>query len=432
MSTMSTNSRGEWPLPLTIPEEVGISSERLSRICPVLQQFIDTKKDPNFVTMVIRHGKIVHYEAQGYMDFESKKPVQKDTIYRLWSNTKPISGVAIMMCLEEGLISLDDPISKYIPAFKNPVVRVLDPPRTKEIGRPETWAMIHTIPASREVTIRDCLRNTTGFAAMTNAPIYYRTEYSDIFADRTWFTGADKSIQETVEAQARLPLESHPGTRFDYQVGYAVVGRILEMATGKTLSDFFKERIFEPLGMEDTAFYLSEDKLDRLPTCYRPVKTGDTWNLIVADSPETSEKVLGPKTYFEAGGHRGGLLSTVADYSRFAQMLLNGGELDGIRILARKSVELMTSNHIPDGVAIPSTGPGFGFGMGVGVYIGYTPPIMRSVGSFGWGGLAGTNCIIDPKEQLIWLCFSQVLMHIMMPDNTYEEDFERLVYQSLL
>ncbi len=186
---MSTKSRDEWSLPFAEPEEVGMSSKRLARIRPAMQKFIDDGKDPNFVTMVIRYGKIVHYEAQGYMDFESKKPVQKDTIYRLWSNTKPITGVATMICLEEGLLDLDDPISKCIPAFKNPVVRVLDPPRTRETGRPVPTGMTPTVPANREVSIRDCLRNTTGFATAATAPIQYLTEFPDVFPDKSWFSG---------------------------------------------------------------------------------------------------------------------------------------------------------------------------------------------------------------------------------------------------
>src|SRR3989304_1217611 len=159
---MTPKNKSEWPLPQAKPEDVGVSSHRLSLIRPALQQFIDGKKDPNFVSMVVRKGKIVHWEAQGYMDFETKKPVQKDTVYRLWSNTKPLTGVATMICVEEGLLTLDDPISKYIPSFKNPRVRVLELPR-QETGRAAVLGMIPTVPAAREVTVRDCLRNTTGF-----------------------------------------------------------------------------------------------------------------------------------------------------------------------------------------------------------------------------------------------------------------------------
>jgi len=234
-----------------------------------------------------------------------------------------------------------------------------------------------------------------------------------------------------VEALAKLPLESQPGTRFEYQVGYPVVGTVLEIVTGKTLEEFYQERIFRPLGMKDTSFYLPRNKLDRFPTLYRPVREDGGWKLSVAEVPETSEKVTGPKTHFEAGGGAGGVLSTAADYTRFAQMLLNGGELDGTRIISRKTVELMTNSHTGD-VPLSIPGPGFGFGMGVGVYLGGGIPIMRSVGTYGWGGAAGTTYFADPKEDLICVCFSQVFMHQVMINNTYQEEFERLVYQSLL
>jgi CubicO group peptidase (beta-lactamase class C family) len=234
-----------------------------------------------------------------------------------------------------------------------------------------------------------------------------------------------------VEALARLPLESQPGTQFEYQVGYPVIGTVLEIVTGKTLEEFYQERILKPLGMKDTSFYLSKNRLDRFPTLYRPVNEAGKWKLSVAEKPETSEKIIGPRTYFEAGGGAGGVLSTVADYARFAQMLLNGGELDGVRILARKTVELMTSSHTGD-MVLPIPGPGFGFGMGVGVYKGGGIPIMRSIGTYGWSGMAGTTYFADPKEDLVCVCFTQVFMHEVMIDNIYQEEFERLVYQSLL
>jgi CubicO group peptidase (beta-lactamase class C family) len=383
---------------------------------------------PNLVTLVARHGKVVHYEAQGYMDFDSRKPATKDTIYRLWSNTKPITGTATMICVEDGLLNLDDPVSKYIPAFKNQVVRAEPGPgRGLPMG-------ITTVPAVREITIRDCLRNTTGLSTARRAPLSYLNEFRDLIPKSGLLISPERpigSIREMVEALARLPLESQPGTQFEYQVGYPVIGTVLEIVTGKTLEEFYQERILKPLGMKDTSFYLSKNRLDRFPTLYRPVNEAGKWKLSVAEKPETSEKIIGPRTYFEAGGGAGGVLSTVADYARFAQMLLNGGELDGVRILARKTVELMTSSHTGD-MVLPIPGPGFGFGMGVGVYKGGGIPIMRSIGTYGWSGMAGTTYFADPKEDLVCVCFTQVFMHEVMIDNIYQEEFERLVYQSLL
>ena len=418
------------PMPTARPEEVGISAQRLALIRPALQKFIDRRLVPNLVTLIARHGKIVHLEAQGYMDFESRKPAGVDTFFRLWSNTKPITGTATMICVEEGLLKLDDPISKYLPAFKNPVVRVLD--TTSKRGSPPS--VTETVPAQREITVRDCLRNTTGLATPQYAPISYMTEFGAILKDTTWFANPIKTndIRRTMDALAKLPLDFQPGTQFIYHVGYPIVGLILEAVTGKTLEDFYQERIFQPLGLSDTSFYLPPKKLDRFPCCYRPVREKGEWVLAVAEKPETSEKVTGPQTYFEAGGGAGGVLSTITDYARFSQMLLNGGEIDGVRILSRKSVELMTSNHVDPGVNMALTGPGFGFGMGVGVYKGTTPPLMRSVGTFGWSGMAGTVCLMDPKEDLLFACFTQVMNRSLMPENTYQEEFERLVYQALL
>jgi CubicO group peptidase (beta-lactamase class C family) len=429
---MSADKKDNSPLPFAEPEEVGFSSGRLASIRPVMQTYIDNRVAPNLITLVARHGKIVHFEVQGYMDIETKKPVQKDTIYRLWSNTKAITGAATMICIEEGLLTLDDPISKFLPSFKNPVVRAPDLPGERRGGGP---GMTPTVPASREITVRDCLRNTTGLATASRAPIQYLTDYRNIITDPGWLPNPmarSEPLKETVEAQAKLPLSFHPGTVFEYHVGFPVIGVVLELVTGKTLDEFFKERIFEPLGMVDSSFYLPGDKLDRFPVCYRPVREGKEWKLAIADRPETSEKVAGPKTYFEAGGGLGGVLGTISDYTRFCQMLLNGGELDGVRILGRKSVEIMTSSHTAEDIYVGPAGPGFGFGIGVGVYKGSTPPILRSVGTYGWGGAAGTMFFADPREDLLCVLFTQVLMDIMNPGATYRDTFERMVYQALI
>jgi len=413
-----------WPLPLAEPEEVGVSSERQARIRPNLDRFISGEMAPNFVTLVARHGKIVHYDAQGYMDFASKKPAGLDTIYRLWSNTKPITGVATMICVEEGCLTLDDPVSKYIPAFKNQRVR-LPAGQGPMLSSP-------TVPVARDITIRDCLRNTTGLTTARQAPLSYLTEFKDIVSKAGLVGGtgaAPGNIRERLDALAQLPLECQPGTKFEYQVGYPIVGVVLETVAGQTLEEFYGKRIFQPLGMKDSSFYLEKSKLDRFPTLYRPVQESGKWKLVVSEEPAESEKVTGPRTYFEAGGGGGGVLSTAADYARFAQMLLNKGELEGTRIISRKSLEVMTGSHTGE---IDVMGrPGFGFGMGVGVYKGGGIPIYRSVGTFGWGGAAGTTFFVDPREDLFAICFSQVFMRQTMPGNTYEEDFERLVYEML-
>ena len=414
------------------PEEVGFSSDRLARIGPAMKKYIDDGKVPHIITLVARHGKLVQYEAQGYLDLDTKKPAGTDTLVRLWSNTKCISGMATMICVEEGLLSLDTPISKYIPAFKDQ--RVLSAVTPGE-GPRAPMGVIPTVPAVRGISVRDCLRNTTGIMTQQRASVQLVTMYRDLVAKLGWLSGplvAAHSAKELVEAQAKLPLYSQPGTQFEYHAGYLALGLVLEAATGMTLEDFYQERILKPLGMNDTSFYLLPDRMPQLSTCYRPSHNDGGWQLAVEDKPENSEKAKGPKTFFGAGGDRGGLLCTIGDYARFAQCLLNGGELDGVRIISRKSVELMTGNHLGPGVGSPMFGADFGFGMGVGVYKGGGLPQLRSVGTYGWGGAAGTQYFGDPKEDLIAIIFSQVFSHSMMPDNLYQEDFERLVYQALL
>jgi CubicO group peptidase (beta-lactamase class C family) len=430
---MSKRIDSQWPLPVANPQEAGFTPERLDLIRPGLKKYIDNRKVPNLVTLVARHGRVVHYEAQGYLDLESKKPAGKDTIFRLYSNSKPITGLATMICAEEGRLTLDDPVSKYIPAFKNPKVLASS---AGEPGRPVSPFGVPTAPAKREITIRDCLRNTTGLATPQRFPTVLARQYRDIIAESRWdMMDLDKpprvSFRECVEAHGSLPMSCEPGTEFEYHMGYPVIGVVLEIVTGKTLEEFYQERIFRPLGMKDTSFYLDSGKLDRFSSCYEPKLENGEWNLAVYDRAETSEKLRGPKIHYGAGGNMGGLLSTVADYARFAQILLNGGELEGVRILGRKSVEVMTSDHL-GGIPCILAGPGFGFGMGAGVYKGADLPVMRSVGTYGWGGAAGTTFFADFREDLIAICFTQVFGAMMMPDNDYQGEFERLVYQALI
>jgi CubicO group peptidase (beta-lactamase class C family) len=414
-------TKSNWPLPSAKPEEVGFSSQRLARIVPGMQKFIDQEMVPNVITLIARHGKVVHQSAQGYMDLDTRKAAKIDTICRLWSNTKPITGVATMICVENGLLDLDDPVSKYIPAFKNQVVRA---------GPDKANA---TVPAVRDITVRDCLRNTTGLTNQRRAPVSYLTEFgqtatrSGLLDDPEKVTG---NIHEKVEALARLPLEAQPGTQYEYQVGFPVLSVVLETVTGKNLEEYYQENIFHPLGMKDTSFYLPASKFERFPTLYRPIKESGIWKLGIVEKPENSEKVTGPGNYFESGGGNGGVLSTAADYSRFAQMLLNGGELEGTRILGRKMIEIMTSSHTGD-LVLSSPGPGFAFGLGLGVFKGCDIPALRSIGTYGWSGAAGTTFFVDPKEDLIAICFSQIFTYKDRPDNTFHKDFERMVYQAL-
>lgn len=408
------------PLPIGDPEALGFDAARLARIGPAMQKFIDARKVPNLVTLLARRGEIVHLEARGVMDFDSGEPVDTSTLFRMYSNTKPIAGLATLILYEEGLLSPDDSIARYLPEWGNLRVLVGDQPGIFERAR-------------RGITIRDCLTNTTGLATQMRAPMWMRGQFRETMEKVGWFgpPSADLSFRERVRLMAELPLTSHPGERFDYHVGYMILGCVLEAASGLPLDRLFHERIFSPLRMQDTSFYLPDGALPRFPAQYVPRQVDGAWSLHRNEKASESEKYLGPKTRFGAGGDAQGVLSTVGDYARFGQMLLNGGTLDGVRILGRKTVEMMIGNHTGD-MVIPMTGPGFHWGLGVSTYHGRgRPPLIRSVGTYGWGGAAGTTYFADPAESLLGVCFTQVMQHTSLPGNTYQEDFQRLAYQAL-
>ena len=269
-------------------------------------------------------------------------------------------------------------------------------------------------------------------------PHFYRQQYRDVLTTLGWIGAGDAAAdgpapdnRERVRAQAKLPLAAHPGQQFGYHLGYRLLSAVLEEASGQRLDAFFHDNIFAPLGMDDTAFYLKDGALGRFGASYAPREVDGKMQLVAIDKAATSEKTVGPQVEFAAGGDAGGVLSTAGDYARFGQMLLNGGELDGVRVLGRKTVDLMIGNHTGD-MVIPMTGPGFHWGLGVAMYHGRDRfPLIRSVGTYGWGGAAGTTYFADPKEELLGVCLTQVMAHGMMPNNTYQEDFQRLVYQAL-
>ena len=413
------------PLPPGDPSDLGFDAERLARIGPAMQAFVDDGRVPNLVTLVARRGRLVHLHACGLLDLDEEAPAGVDALFRMWSNTKPIAGVATLILYERGLLTPDDPVAKFLPEYAEQ--RVVDPE-----------APYATVPAKRPITIRDCLTNATGLADPASMPHYYRQQYRETLETLGWMRGdrdgdaPAPSNRERVRAQAQLPLAAQPGERYVYHVGYRLLSAVLEEASGQRLDAFFRDHIFEPLAMRDTAFYLPEGALHRFGACYVPRERDGAMRLVAVDKAATSEKTVGPQTEFSAGGDGGGVLSTAGDYARFGQMLLNGGELDGARILGRKTVALMLGDHTGD-LAIPMTGPGFHWGLGVAVYHGRDRfPLIRSAGAYGWGGAAGTNYFADPEEKLLGVCLTQVMSHGLMPNNTYQEDFQRLVYQALV
>jgi len=420
-------------LEMAPPSEAGFSNERLNRISHVMQKHIDRGDIPGGVTLVMRKGKVVHYEAIGFMDIASKKPMSKDGIFRMYSMTKPITAVAVLMLYEEGSLMLDDPVSKYIPAFANPMVIIAQPPK----GKAKYWppGRIYTEPAKREITIRDLLTHTAGLASPRLTPIAFVKDLSDAIKGSLFFPHEDGtarpriSIRETVEKLASIPLSFHPGTYWQYGHEYDVLGVLVETISGKSLEDYFQEKILAPLNMKETSFLLPEDKVNRLVTAYT---WDESWKLKVYDHPRDSIKVVGPKDVFSGLGDYGGIVSTASDYLRFARMLLNGGELDSVRLLSPKTVELMTINHTGD-LFIYARAYGWGYGLSLGVRTDLAESTaIGSVGTYGWSGAACTQFFIDPKEELIALALSQVFGFGFKPGFGLDQEFEKAIYQSII
>lgn len=399
-------------LPTAKPEAVGLSSERLERIGATVQRSIDDKRIAGAVTLVVRHGKVAWFKSQGMMDREAGKAMRPDAMFRICSMTKPITSVAVMILYEEGRFLLDDPVSKYLPEFKNP--KVLVKPAS---GEP------YTIPASKEITIRDLLRHTSGITYNWNEDLGPMYEKAGVASGLLQYDG---TIGDSVKHLAGLPLLFNPGDRFEYSLGVDVLGRLVEVVSGMPLDEFFRTRIFEPLGMKDTYFFPPENKLERLATAYTyypekglnrfpdtPIREGSF--VYSADYP-----TRGPKKLFSGGA---GLVSTATDYARLCQMMLDGGKAGNTRLLSRKSVELMTSDTL--GKISPDQGFGLGFGIA-----GVKAPLseLGSVGEYNWGGFFYTSFSIDPKEQMIVIFMAQ-----LHPEGglTLNQQVHTLAYQAI-
>ncbi len=379
-------------LPTAKPESVGLSSERLERIAAVVDRSIADKRIAGAVTLVARRGKVVWLKAQGMADREAAKPMQADSIFRICSMTKAITSLAVMMLYEEGHFLLDDPVSKYIPEFKNP--KVLVKPAS---GQP------YTIPATKEITIRNLLTHTSGLTYNWNPDLGAMYKDANVAHGLLPYDG---TIRDNVKRLAGLPLLFNPGERWEYSLGVDVLGYLVEVVSGTTLDEFFRTRIFAPLGMKDTYFYVPETKLSRLAAAYTwyPEKGLNRFpDAPIAEGPfvySADYPYRGPKKLFSGGG---GLSSTAADYAHFCQMMLDGGKSGGTRLVSRKSVELMTQDHLG------KIGPDQGFGLGFGVD-GVKSPLseLGSPGQYNWGGFFYTAFVIDPKEQMITVFMAQL------------------------
>ncbi|HEY9141691.1 MAG TPA: serine hydrolase domain-containing protein [Bryobacteraceae bacterium] len=406
-----------WPLtvsaqPALKPEDAGMSTERLKRIHESIQRHVDAGEISGAVTVVARRGRVVHFEAHGLMDLESKKPMEKDAIFRLASMTKPITGVAVLMMVEEGKIRLNDPVSKFLPVFRDMKVAL---PRERAAGPAVPAASaepdFYLIPANREITIRDLLTHTSGLVSGGLGAAQVPK-----LAPR----GPADTLASYVPKLAAVPLDFQPGTQWAYSGGAGpdTLSRIVEIVSGQTYDEFLRTRIFEPLGMKDTFFYPPDGRRPRLVTLYRKTPTGL--------EKDANQDGFSSKTYFSGGG---GLMSTAADYLHFAQMLLNGGELDGKRLLSPRTVELMASNHVGDMFNGKLGRPAHGMGFGLIVQVvedNVAAGLRVSNGSFGWDGAFGTQVWVNPKERMVTLVMIQTQVPLV------QRDFENAVMQAIV
>jgi CubicO group peptidase (beta-lactamase class C family) len=397
------------------------------------QRYVDAGRFPGTQLLIYRRGKVVHSTVQGFADLERKAAVSDDTIFRIYSMTKPITSVAFMMLVEEGRVALDEPVHKYIPEWKN-----------LGVFQAGTYPAFLTRPPSRPMLIVDLLRHTSGltygFQQRSNVDAAYReTKIGEVEKAGT--------LQSMVDDLAKIPLEFSPGEGWNYSVATDVIGYLIGLISGMPFEQFLKERIFNPLGMNDTDFYVAADKAHRFAACYsadpqggfNPLAADRKGGLTLQDDPTTSS-FLSPPSFISGGG---GLCSTAADYLTFCRALLNGGELGGgelggVRLLGPKTLKLMTSNHLPGGVDLPAMSRslfseaaynGIGFGLGFAVTMNPAQTLIPgSPGEYNWGGAATTSFWIDPAEELITIFMTQVL-----PSSAYplRRELRTMVYAAI-
>jgi len=409
------------------PSAVGLSAARLARLDEVMKRrYVDTGHLPGILTQVWRRGQLAHTGMAGHMDLERNKPMREDALFRIYSMSKPITAVALMMLAEEGMIGLDDEVATHIPSWRNLGVYSTGVPSIIATSGPQFL----TTPPVRPMKVVDLVTHTSGltygFLNRTNVDAAYRRAK---IADPS----AEGGLDAMIDALAGIPLEFSPGTAWNYSVSIDVMGYLVQKLSGMSFGEFLRTRLFEPLGMRDTAFWCPEDKIGRFTSCYLPKAGG---GLQVQDDAGASTYAKPPN--LESGG--GGLVSTAHDYLRFCRMMLNGGSLDGVQILSPKTVALFSLNHLPNNgeVATMSTpgafsetsyaGVGFSIGCGVNVNVAKTR-LPGTLGEFFWGGAAATAFWIDPKEDLTVVFMTQVIGSPVR--LTLRRDLRTLVYAAM-
>jgi CubicO group peptidase (beta-lactamase class C family) len=397
------------------PREVGLSPERLGRLDAWMRALVSDGRLAGVATLIARRGRVAYWRGEGSSDLARGRPMAADTIVRIYSMTKPLTSVAAMMLYEDGRFQLDDPVSRFIPAF-----------RDMRVATGGNRARLETVPAEREITVRDLLTHTSGltygFLESTLVDELYRREGVD-------FQTSTLSLGEVVERAAALPLLSQPGREWNYSIATDVLGHLVAVVSGQEFGDFLRERVLGPLGMVDTDFHVPPEKLARFAANYA---RGPDGRPRLIDDPEGSRYASPPP--LASGG--GGLVGTMGDYLRFCRMMLNGGALDGVRLLSRKTVALMTANHLSGDMAAmgqprfsESTYAGIGFGLGVSVMLDPArAQIVGSPGEYAWGGAASTAFFCDPAEDLAVILFTQ-----LTPSSTYpiRRELRVLTYAAL-
>jgi CubicO group peptidase (beta-lactamase class C family) len=397
------------PLPRARPEDVGLSSSRLAQLTPVLQSYVDENKVAGSVALVARRGKLVYFEAFGQRSREEHSPMRTDSVFRIASQSKALVTTAAMILVEQGKLLLTDPVGKYIPEFSNTTVAV-----------PREGGGYDVVKAHRPITVHDLMTHTSGLS-YGNGPA--AEEWKKAGITQYYFADRDEPIAETVARMASLPLDAHPGDKWIYGYSIDVLGVVVERASGKPLDEFLRTSLLQPLGMKDTEFYLPKENRDRLAVVYARHGSAPIERAPPDGYMGQGAYVDGPRKSFSGGA---GLLSTAGDYGRFLQMMLNGGQLNGKRLLSRKTVELMTTDHLRG----LSYNPGEGFGLGFSVLkdVGARGN-PGSVGEFGWGGAYHSTYWADPKEQLVVVYLTQLI-----PADDIDDfgKLRALVYQSIV